>query len=426
MSNQKSSSWTGQGWQVGEWHAGDQPVLHQPFDVPTQVPVPDIWVQIKDPVMGHPPCLSDEGRLEIEGLIRAAIQLEFPGAYVDSRCARPGLPAEEAAAFGIWTEPPDPLTDAQIEEMHTNLARSIGRPPDKTIAFLIKEHFVRRLAQRAWKPLRVDDQGIEQLDGDFHLNTLRVEMQPPARVATIIEGFVESALPDPHITVTIAETFQVELGKIRHTTVKNIGGDITFNIIRTVLSGFDLLTGQSEPVAPPSPDEPDDEKLGVGSQVQDRFMPPAILIKGGMKRPIGYASPFEVRPEGMFVAGFLGAEEQRQPTVKVKGRSSITAAKGQGTVVGHFQAGPSDLRAPLTYAWTSDDEVVLDPDNPYKVKVRFTPTPGQARLSRVTVTVTDADGLSATDTKKVNVSVVEVQGPRGQGGSGSNNPQVEQ
>ncbi len=129
----------------------------------------------------------------------------------------------------------------------------------------------------------------------------------------------------------------------------------------------------------------------------------------------------------MFVAGALSPEEQRQPEVEVKGRSSITAAKGQGTVNGHFHAGILDLRAPLTYAWTSDDEVVLDPENPRKVKVRFTPTPGQARLSRVTVTVTDADGLSATNTKKVNVSVVKVQGPRGQGGgSGSNNPQVEQ
>ncbi len=159
-----------------------------------------------------------EGRLEIEGLIRAAIQLEFPGAYVDSTCSRPGLPAEEAAAFGIWTEPPDPLTDAQKEVMHTNLARSIGRPPAQTIAFLINEHFVRRLAEKTWKPVRVDDEGIEQLDGENHLNTLRVEMQPPATVATIVEGFNERAVPDPHFTVTIAETFQVELGEIVHTT----------------------------------------------------------------------------------------------------------------------------------------------------------------------------------------------------------------
>ena len=116
-----------------------------------------------------------------------------------------------------------------------------------------------------------------------------------------------------------------------------------------------------------------------------------------MKRPIRYRSPFSVRPDGMFVQGFVDAEEVREHSVEVKGPASIRAHKGQGLVTGHFHAEVLDLRTPLTYAWTSSDEVVLDPDHPAEVTVRFTPPPpGAALSSQVGVTVTDADGLIAT------------------------------
>ena len=374
------------------WQVDDQPVLHLPGNPQPEdtfdVNLPDICLQIQDPRgNGHPPCISGEDRTKIEAAVRAAIESDFPGAYIDSACVGRGQPAGEAAAFGIWTTPDSPLTEAQKEAMRAGFTQPIDRAANQTIAFFLSNRFISRLARRAWNemPKRLDDKGIPQLNGYVHLTDLRVAMQPPATVVTIIDGYDERPLPDASFTVTIAETFRIETGEIEYTPVQDLDPHTRLNdILAALLLGgsiflslwfvpfFALAVYQSVQLRRAG--APD--RSGVGSAVTERFMPGSIPLPGGTKRVIGYSGHLVVKPHGLFVGGFLGAEQPRTPSVSLVGPSTIKAAKGQGIVHGHFRAEVGDLRGLLTYSWTSDAEVR---GSGPRVTVRFDPQVGGER-----------------------------------------------
>jgi hypothetical protein len=430
MSNH-GSSWIGH-----DWHVVDQPVLHRLDEPATDLTVPDICVQLQDTRSGHPPCLGGADRVKVEDAIRAAVQADFPGAYLDSACVGAGEPAGESAAFGIWIAPPDPLTEEHKAAMRAALAQPIDRAPSQNIAFFLSHAFIERLAQRAWNelPRVLDDKGIAQLDGYIHLKNLNVYLQPPATVVTTIDGHDERPLPDVPFTIRIDELFEVKGQAVIPTVVPSIEpypgvNDVLAEALLMVsisvslwfLPLFALAVYQSVQIR--RADAPD--RAGVGSAVLQRFMPGSVAVPGGKKRPIVYTGSVQVKHTGVFAGGAVLGEVPRTPSMTLVGPSALKAHKGQGLVQGHFRAEVDDLRGPLTYAWSSDGEVEVDGGSPAKATVRFAPPPPrQGRLSQVGVTITDADGLVVSETRKIAISVVERQGPRGPGG-GSGNPQVE-
>jgi hypothetical protein len=399
-------------------------------------PLPDFCLQIRDIEQGHPPCVGGEVRASIEGAIRAAFASDFPGARFDSACAGAGRPEGEALTLGVWTLPPDPLSGEQEKAMRAALTRSIDRVADQNIAFFVHARLFRQLAARTWEPKRVDDQGIEQLDGDVHLNELEVAMLPPTMVVTKIKGFDERPLPDADFTITIADTLKVEAGQIINTPIQRVDVDTTLQDLLTLGSlGLLFLSPLFLPIVglgiyqswelrhAAAPD-----KSGAGSAIAARLLPPAIPVAGGMKHVVGYTGQLVVKPEGVFVGGVLRPKQPRTPSMALVGPSAITANKGQGIVPGHFRAEVDDLRGPLTYAWSSDGEVQVR-ESDAEVVVRFdAPPSGKSRFGQVSVTVTDDDQLVVSETRRVSISTPAHQGPGGpggQGGGGSNNPQVE-
>jgi hypothetical protein len=399
-------------------------------------PLPDFCLQLRDIEQGHPPCVGGEVRANIEGAIRAAFATDFPGAYVDSACVGAGRPEGEALALGVWTLPPNPLSDDKHDAMHAALTRSIDREADQNIAFFIHTRLFRQLAARTWKPKLVDDQGIEQLNGYVHLNDLEVSMLPPAMVVTTVTGYDERPLPDADFTVTIAENLRVEAGSIVSSPTRRINVDTTLNDLLTLGSLGLLFVNpllflpivalgiyQSWELRHASAPE----SSGAGSIIAARLLPPAIPVAGGMKHVVGYTGHLVVRPHGVFVGGVVRPKEPRTPSVALVGPSEITSAMGQAIVPGHFRAEVDDLRGPLTYAWSSDGEVQVR-EWDAEVVVRFdAPASGKSRFGQVSVTITDADMMVVSATRRVQISTPAHQGPggHGQGGGGSNNPQSE-
>jgi hypothetical protein len=405
--------------QGGTWTATP---IDEHFDL--DHPLPDFCLQLRDLEQGHPPCVGGEVRASIEAAVRAAFATDFPGAYVDSACAGAGRPEGEALALGVWTRPPDPLSDEQTNAMRAALTRPIGRVANQNIAFFVHARLFRQLAARSWKPRRLDDKGIEQLDGDLHL---------------------EAALPDADLIITILETLRVEALSISSTPSFRVNVDTSLNdliplgaVVLMVVNPLVFLplvllgVYQSwELRHPPRPEE-----SGAGSTIAARLLPPAIPVAGGMKHVIGYSGQLVVTAEGVSVGGVLRPKEPRIPSMALEGPSALTASMGQAILPGHFRAQVNDLRGPLTYAWSSDGEVQVR-ETDAEVVVRFdAPASGKARFGQVAVTVTDADGLVVSETRKVHLSTPGHQGPgsgsggpgggHGQGGgSGSNNPPQE-
>jgi len=392
-------------------------------DDPAGVLLPDVCVQIQDPRTGRPPCLAGDARVQVETAIRRAVEADFPGAHVESGCVGEGQPAGEAAAFGIWVRPPDPLTDAGREAMRAGLARPIDRAPGQTIAFFLNGRFYRRLAERAWngQSRRLDGNGRPQADGPVHLTALRVGLEPPATLVTTVEGFDGRPPAEAGFSVTIDETFQVETGSLVLARRQELDVDTAVGDVLTVaLAELMFVTPWLAPlhglavyqtVQLPSTQAP--RTGGVGGAMVSRFMPPAIAVKGGRKRPVSYTGRFVVKPQGVFAGGFVGEEVPRTPSMRLVGPSALVAAKGQGTVTGRWRAEVDDLRAPLSYLWTSDGEVEVHGSGA-EVTVRFAaPPPGGVRLGQVGVTVTDDDALVVAGTRKVQLSVVGTpRGPR--------------
>src|SRR4030095_16344199 len=113
--------------------------------------------------------------------------------------------------------------------MRAALTRSIGRQADQNVAFFLHARLFRKLAALAWRPRRVDDQGIEQLHGDIHLDHLGVSMQPPATVVTTVTGFHQGPLPDADLTISIFETLRAEAGSITSTPIRRVHVDSSLN-----------------------------------------------------------------------------------------------------------------------------------------------------------------------------------------------------
>ena len=428
--------------QGGTWTATP---IDEHFDLDD--PLPDFCLQLRDLEQGHPPCVGGEVRASIEAAVRAAFATDFPGAYVDSSCAGAGRPEGEALALGVWTRPPEPFSEEKKNAMRAALTRPIGRVANQNIAFFVHARLFRKLAARSWKPRRLDDEGIEQLDGDLHLEELEVSMMPPATVVTTVRGFHEAPLPDADLTITILETLQVEALSISSTPSYRVNVDTSLNdliplgavvlmVVNPLLFLPLVLLGiyQSWDLRhPPRPDQ-----SGAGSAIAARLLPPAIPIAGGMKHVIGYSGQLVVSAEGMSVGGVLRPKEPRTPRiVALEGPSELTASMGQAILPGHFRLQVEDLRGPLTYTWSSPDGEVQVPETDAEVVVGFdAPPSGKARFGEVAVKVTDADGLEVSETRKVHLSTPGHQGPGGGsggpggghgqgGGSGSNNPPQE-
>jgi len=312
---------------------------------PVDVTHPDLVIQIRDPVETHPPCLADDVRAQIEGAIRDAVGAKLPGAYFDSVCAGSGDPKNQAAAFGVWAQPDVTVTDDLKQARKVALGESIGRTAGETIAFFISAGLFARLGQGAWKdmPKRLDGDGNADSGGPIHLTNLRVEMRPPATIATIITGFDERPLPDASFTLTIAETFAD--GGAKHTSVQSLDVDSTWNDVLAITAGLGGLVSrwflpalalgifQSVKIRQAGARE----KPGVGSTVAERFMPLAIPVPGGNEIPISYSQRVEVQLRGMFAGGFLlNPVPQDATTVTV----STPAVRGPGNQSGNPRQEP--------------------------------------------------------------------------------------
>ena len=124
--------------------------------------------------------------------------------------SRRGGPAEgEALALGVWTRRLSRLrTSRRTPCAPRSPARSAGWRTRTSPCSSMLSSF-RQLAARSWKPRRLDDKGIEQLDGDLQL-------EEPGGVDDVgdggdhNQGLPRGSAARRDLTVTILETLQVE------------------------------------------------------------------------------------------------------------------------------------------------------------------------------------------------------------------------
>jgi hypothetical protein len=246
---------------------------------------PDLGIQVQAPDLAG-----------VEAAIMAAVASDFPDAHVDSARVAGDQPAGHATALGVWTAPGGRLSHERRRVMRAALGRPIDRAPGQTIAVCLREPFIRRLAGTTWDEL---PRRLDGLDGGVQLTGLRVELEPPDTVVTLVQGYGERPLPGRPFTLRVADTFKVESGAIRCTPERSVDpGTLPDDVLS------DLPLGGSRAGAR--------DRSGVGGAAVERYVPVAIPAGGGAERPVAYTGDLVVRPDGLYAGGVIGDAPRRE------------------------------------------------------------------------------------------------------------------
>lgn len=377
-------------------------------------PPPPPPALLPDIALHFRPCLDERVREVVRNLMVQAMAIFSPNPDVRIECTG------DTTKLVIFLSPNAPGTPLDQQRaaavQRLNLLRA-GEGLGTFISSSALNQMVAALMQRGTIPTSVDS---------FRITGISVFGQAPDRVVTVIRGFYElPILPDPNFQIFITDQLITNNGRLE---CRNLAFDpradrglldlITGGLVGGLFSLFfgpagifvGILAGTRVPgvlnTIAGALAGPEAQMAGLGCRLA-KVANIQLLVPGGMKLSLRYTRA-QADVAGLSFGG-IAMLEPRTPSVTISS-FPLMARQGATTANGVFSAITSDLREPLTFAWTAaPGGTVISPNAPQTlVTFRLTGRElvGSTVTSSVGVTVTDADFLRASATAPVRIEIV--------------------
>ncbi len=338
--------------------------------------------------------------------------------------------------IAIWLDSARTQREIQARERSLRQISQLDEEADEQVAMYITHRALQALARAEFDRMlgphyRLADDGRKSADGPIHLERIIVDLEPPKKIITRVEGFDDRPWPDVDFTARITDEITTGTRMVPCTvgTLTEIEGlfcrstdDVDVDPGDAALAAtLGLLTfpffgiGSVFLFQLLSAGGPDDvgageDEGGVGcalTRLVQQPIPRAEFAALG----INYLRA-SVTPNAVLLGGTL-VSCRRTPRVTIEGPGSFTIPIERGSVAAVYRAETAETFGDLRFQWTATHARVHNPTGS-STRITFDlggPVQNSVTESRITLTVTDGEGVLPAASKTVRIRLTSAPPP---------------